>query len=116
MKFIGGPALLVVAAFAAGTLQLAAGCDCVHNDDAGRWKDKNSPAGEAAALVDQGGGCYKADTQGNMCVSFIDGNANVKTCLSEAAANWQSFHGDWFLWTAITCSDGAAKALLTITL
>ncbi|EJD43291.1 hypothetical protein AURDEDRAFT_125994 [Auricularia subglabra TFB-10046 SS5] len=93
----------------------AAACDCSHNNDAGRWKDVNSPAAAAVPLINNGGGCYRATVQGNMCISFTNANQAVKDCLEQEAVNDQSYHGDWFLWTAITCNDGAARAQLTIT-
>ncbi|EJD46492.1 hypothetical protein AURDEDRAFT_164322 [Auricularia subglabra TFB-10046 SS5] len=90
-------------------------CNCAHNGDAGRWVDSNSPAAVASSLVNRGGGCYDATVQGHMCVSLDNANQAVRDCLSAEAANQQSYHNDWFLWTAITCSDGAARAQLTIT-
>ncbi|KAF2131387.1 hypothetical protein P153DRAFT_364978 [Dothidotthia symphoricarpi CBS 119687] len=90
-------------------------CNCVHNNDAGRWIDKNSPAAAAVPLINANGGCYTATGQGRMCVGLTNGNQAVKDCLGQVASNWQSYHSDWFLWTSITCDDGNAHAQLTIT-
>jgi hypothetical protein len=91
--------IAVISLFGAGSLS----CTCNHNNDAGRWIDSNSPAGAAVPLINANGGCYHATVQGNMCVSFTNGNQAVKDCLGQVAANWQSYYDDWFLWTSITC-------------
>ncbi len=85
--------------------------DCKHNNDAGRWRDSDSPAGRIEALCYEGlrdgsyqehGLCYQAEV-GYMCV---EGDLrNGCACAIEAAQEWQSWHGDWFLWSAVTCGD-----------
>jgi len=83
-------------------------CNCYHNNDAGRWRDgSESPASRIDILCFSGGGCYEAEL-GDMCIS---GDKTQCPCAASAAANWQSFHDDWFLWSAITC-DGLS---ITIT-
>jgi hypothetical protein len=95
---------------------VSAQCACSHNNDAGRWVDGgNSPASDAFTLINNGGGCFTAATQGVMCISFNNPTQDIKNCLGQEAANQQSQHGDWFLWSAITCTDGSATAQLTIT-
>lgn len=74
-------------------------CDCVHNNDAARWDDALKPSERLADLCSNGGGCYKA-AKGTMCVT---GDLSKCSCASDSAAQWQSFHGNWFLWSAITC-------------
>ncbi|EJD34841.1 hypothetical protein AURDEDRAFT_130949 [Auricularia subglabra TFB-10046 SS5] len=111
MNITAAKLVLILGALTAGSYA----CNCAHNNDAGRWIDVNSPAAEAAILIDAGGGCYQATTQGHMCVSFTNADQAVKDCLAEEADNDQSFHGDWFLWSAITCTDGDSHAQLTIT-
>lgn len=93
----------------------ASACNCQNNNDAGRWIDSNSPGAKAATLIDNGGGCYDATVQGHMCVTLTAANDALKDCLSDKAINDQSYHGDWFLWTSITCEDGDARAVLNIT-
>ncbi|KAL1616531.1 hypothetical protein SLS56_011369 [Neofusicoccum ribis] len=61
-----------------------------------------------------GGGCYTATVQGHMCASFTNVNQAVKDYLAQEVSNDQSYHNDWFLWTSITCQDGAAQGTLTI--
>ena len=75
-------------------------CSCDHNNDAGRWRDSESPSGRIAILCGSGGGCYQAEA-GLMCVQ---GDLNQCGCAVAAATDWQSWHGDWFLWSAVTCS------------
>lgn len=89
----------IINLFGAGALA----CTCNHNNDAGRWKDNDSPAAVADSLIQDNGGCYKATTQGRMCIAFTNGNDAVKQCLEETVANEQSKFDDWFLWTSITC-------------
>jgi hypothetical protein len=78
-----------------------ADCNCVHNGDAGRWRDSDTPAARLAEIChdNPGGYCYQAEA-GKMCVA---GDYNQCDCAVQMAANWQSWHGDWFLWSAITC-------------
>ena len=87
---------------------IRAQCECYHNNDAARWVDSESPASRLNILCFSGGGCYQAEV-GNMCV--IGDVGNQCGCAVSAAANWQSLHDDWFLWSAITC-DGLS---ITIT-
>ena len=75
-------------------------CDCFHNGDAGRWRDSESPAGRIALLCAAGGGCHTSLQGASMRVM---GNVGMCSCLSNVAANWQSWHGDWFLWSVIQC-------------
>ncbi|KAF2136659.1 uncharacterized protein K452DRAFT_237126, partial [Aplosporella prunicola CBS 121167] len=77
---------------------------------AGRCKDIHSLSGEALELANAGGGCYQATVQGRMCLSFTNINDAVKDCLANEAAAQESYHGDWFLWTAVTCEAGGGKA------
>ena len=74
-------------------------CDCTHNGDAGRWNDSDAPNDRIAAICAQGGGCYQAQA-GLMCVN---GDLSQCSCAVSAASQWQSWHGDWFLWSAISC-------------
>ncbi|KAH8770867.1 hypothetical protein F5883DRAFT_642825 [Diaporthe sp. PMI_573] len=104
-------ALGLLAAFLPGVL---GACSCSHNNDAGRWKDVNSPAGAAAILVSRNGGQYDANVQGHMTIRFTNINDNIKGCISATAANEQSYHGDWFLWTVIHCEDSGGVADLSI--
>ena len=78
-------------------------CDCIHNGDAGRWNDSDAPNDRIAALCAEGGdgGCYQAQA-GLMCVR---GDVSQCGCAVSAASQWQSWHGDWFLWSSVTCSD-----------
>lgn len=89
-------------------------CVCSHNNDAGRWIDVNSPAGAAAILVSRNGGQYDAKSQGHMIIRFTNINDNIKSCISSTAANEQSYHGDWFLWTVIHCEENGGAADLSI--
>lgn len=89
-------------------------CVCAHNNDAGLWKDVNSPAGAAAILVSKNGGQYDAKTQGHMIIRFTNINDNIKGCISATAANQQSYHRDWFLWSFIHCEDSGGFADLGI--
>lgn len=89
-------------------------CVCSHNNDAGRWKDVNSPAGAVAILVSRNGGQYNANGQGHMAIHFTNINDNIKGCISATAANEQSYHRDWFLWTVIHCEDSGGVADLSI--
>jgi hypothetical protein len=92
----------------------ALACSCSHNNDAGRWNDGNSPAGAVAILVSKGGGTYDAKGQGHMSLTFSKINEGIKGCISSTAANWQSYHGDWFLYTVIHCEDSGDVADLSI--
>lgn len=76
-------------------------CNCNHNGDAGRWNDSDAPNDRIAALCAQGGGCYQAQN-GLMCVS---GDFSQCGCAVSAASQWQSWHGNWFLWTSVNCSS-----------
>ncbi|KAI7778762.1 hypothetical protein LA080_001829 [Diaporthe eres] len=89
-------------------------CVCAHNNDAGLWRDVNSPAGAAAILVSRNGGQYNANGQGHMVIHFTSINDNIKGCISATAANWQSYHRDWFLWSVIHCEDSGGTADLGI--
>lgn len=88
-------------------------CNCVHNGDAGRWRDSDSPAGRLTQLCPQTSvtspNCYSAE-KGTMCTT---GDRSQCNCADEAAANWQSWHGDWFLRTIITCGNGAITITIT---
>ncbi|KAK4232973.1 hypothetical protein C8A03DRAFT_39354 [Achaetomium macrosporum] len=70
----------------------AQACSCFHNNDAGRWDDRLDPAGRIADLCSVGGGCYQAAIGRIQCA-----------CATQAGKDWQSWHGNWFLWTAVTC-------------
>lgn len=78
-------------------------CNCKHNNDAGRWRDALSPNDRIAELCSKGrAGCWDGE-RGKMCIS---GNlAAGCACAISAAARWQSHHGDWFLWSAVSCGD-----------
>ncbi|KAI1402973.1 hypothetical protein F4819DRAFT_257264 [Hypoxylon fuscum] len=79
-------------------------CNCQHNNDAGRWKDGgNTPAYAVSQICGSstGTGCYTASGQGKLC---IQGDVEQCQCIEDASTTWQSQHGDWFLWTAITCN------------
>ncbi|KAM0689940.1 hypothetical protein Q7P36_008706 [Cladosporium allicinum] len=91
----------------AGGIYTFAAASCSHNNDAGRWDDPLAPADRLADLCGHGGGCYQAKI-GHMCV---EGNLNQCGSAVVAAKDWQSWHGNWFLWSAITC-DGLS---ITIT-
>ncbi|KKY37222.1 hypothetical protein UCDDA912_g02782 [Diaporthe ampelina] len=104
-------ALGLLASFLPGVLSV---CSCSHNNDAGRWIDVNSPAGAAAILVSRNGGQYDANGQGHMTIRFTNINDNIKGCISSTAANEQSYHDDWFLWTVIHCEDNGGVADLSI--
>ena len=99
-------AAAVPSALALPNTMSARDCSCEHNNDAGRWRDSSDPAGRLADLCSNGGGCYQAEA-GRMCVS---GDLNKCGCAVQAASEWQSWHDDWFLWSAITCGG------LTITI
>ncbi|KAK0633985.1 hypothetical protein B0T14DRAFT_417286 [Immersiella caudata] len=96
---------------------LAADCPCHRNEDAGRWKDTNhSPAGVVGFLVDQGGGCFRGNGQGNLCVGMQNPTDHLRKCLKDYAKEQESYHRDWFLWTSISCSSGGAKGQISMTL
>jgi hypothetical protein len=96
---------------------LAADCPCNRNEDAGRWKDTNhSPAAVVSFLVDQGGGCFRGNGQGNLCVGMQFATDHLKQCLKDYAKEQESYHSDWFLWTSISCSSGGAKGQISMTL
>lgn len=95
--------------------KLASACSCTHNGDAGRWIDSNSPGAVASNLASAGGGCQTATVQGAMCVTFTGANAAIEKCMADYAVDATSYHGDWFLWTAIQCTDGDSSSTLSIT-
>lgn len=74
-------------------------CDCVHNGDAGRWRDGLSPSGRLQDLCNQGGGCWDGE-RGRMCVS---GDMSKCSCAITSAQEWESWSSDWWLWSAVTC-------------
>lgn len=86
-----------------------ASAQCSHNGDAARWVDNNSPAAVVSNLCNSGGGCFKASGQGTMC---INGDLSQCPALEQEASNDQSYHGDWFLWSAITC--GSLSMTITV--
>lgn len=77
----------------------AAEDSCSHNNDAGRWDDDMKPSDRLDYLCYHNGGCWDARI-GRMCV-----NGDLSNCLAAgtAARQWESWHGNWFLWSAITC-------------
>ncbi len=81
-------------------------CYCYANEDAARWDDSDAPADRLEAMCAQGVSCYQANI-GLMCV---DGDLSQCGCAVEYANAWQSWHGDWFLWSAITC-DGLSLTI-----
>lgn len=89
-------------------------CVCGHNNDPGYWDDTHSPAGAAAILVSSNGGKYDATVQGYMHLCFTNINENIKNCISSTAAQWQSYHNHWYLWTVIHCEDSGGTADLSI--
>ncbi|KAG6356908.1 hypothetical protein INS49_014783 [Diaporthe citri] len=108
------PSTIALGLLASSLSEVLGECVCSHNNDAGRWKDVNSPAGAAAILASKNGGQYDAKTQGHMTIRFTNINDNVKGCISATAANEQSYHRDWFLWTVIHCEDSVGAADLGI--
>lgn len=81
-------------------------CTCTHNSDAGRWIDnKYDPFGAVKKLQLNDNGdrkCLSATTQGIMC---LKGDYNEESCLKNSIKDWQSYHGDWFIWTRIDCGN-----------
>ncbi|KAG4028587.1 hypothetical protein MFRU_020g00300 [Monilinia fructicola] len=115
MKFSSTTISILISGLLSGLA--IADCNCSHNNDAGRWIDSHSPAAEVINLVNANGGCYTATVQGHMCVTISgsgDDANNVRGCLQEVSADWQSYHGDWFLWTAITCQAGGSVGTVAI--
>ncbi|EME41850.1 hypothetical protein DOTSEDRAFT_37163 [Dothistroma septosporum NZE10] len=90
-----------------------ADCVCNRNDDAGRWTDSESPAYRLQTLIVQdGGGCAYTDASQKMCVS---GDVhNWGECAIQYAQEQQSQHGDWFLWSSISCGGGSDVLTITI--
>lgn len=91
---------------------------CAHNADPGEWDDVNSPAGELAVLIAQGGGCYQASSTGYMCTTISGSGSDrtvVKVCLEQVASNWQSWSRYWWLWSAISCSYGDSVGIMSMT-
>lgn len=74
-------------------------CGCSHNNDAGRWDDDLKPSDRLNYLCKTGGGCWNAKI-GKMCVT---GNLGDCDCAVDSARNWESWHGNWFLWSSIVC-------------
>lgn len=99
MKFTGTFTVLATAGLFIGGA--VAACDCHHNDDAGRWRDPKSPSGMVSELCTNQGGCHQSE-EGNMC---IQGDMTQCACAIEYAKAEESWHGDWFLWSAINCGD-----------
>jgi hypothetical protein len=94
----------------------ALACGCERNSDAGRWKDTSySPSHVVDNLSDQNGGCYSGSGQGKICVKYTGGGEGIKTCVRQYVQKEQSHHGDWFLWTSITCNDGGSEGTVTLT-
>ncbi|KAI1370410.1 hypothetical protein F4677DRAFT_465484 [Hypoxylon crocopeplum] len=83
-------------------LGVMAQCDCHHNNDAGRWKGSQTPADAVMELCQEGGTCKENGQGARLCVV---GDVSQCLCAHEAAYNWQSKHGDWFLWSGINCGD-----------
>ena len=103
MKFSLNQTCTLVAALATQ----ASAYNCWKNtNDAGRWEDSKNPADRFVDLCKQGNGehCYQA-TQRKMCVSG-PGDAAFCDYVWGWAGSQQSFHGDWFLWSDITCDGG----------
>ncbi|KAG4442781.1 hypothetical protein IFR05_001727 [Cadophora sp. M221] len=83
---------------------ITAACDCTHiGGDSGRWVDRLSPSQAVKEMNPNPDGslkCYTASVQGTIC---INGDAGQYSCMYEYAESQQSYHGDWFLWSFITC-------------
>ncbi|KAI1799484.1 hypothetical protein F4811DRAFT_543562 [Daldinia bambusicola] len=94
-------ALISILALMPGMLVNAA-CECHHNNDAGRWKGKQTPADAVLELCKTGGSCKTNGYGARLCVV---GDVTQCLCAVEAAKNWQSKHGDWFLWSGINCGE-----------
>jgi hypothetical protein len=96
-------AFVLIAAFSTE----ASAYNCWRNtDDAGRWRDSKSPADRLVELCKQGDGehCWQAEV-GRMCVTGR-GNENFCNYVWGWAGREQSWHGDHFLWSDITCDGG----------
>ncbi|KAK0755697.1 hypothetical protein N5P37_011753 [Trichoderma harzianum] len=78
----------------------AQACSCSHNNDAGRWGTDGTPATAISNLCQQGGGCATGNGGGQLCISGDFGQCG---CAVNFANQQQSQHGDWFLWSSITC-------------
>ncbi|GIZ37465.1 hypothetical protein CKM354_000091000 [Cercospora kikuchii] len=89
-----------ISIIAALATTISAQCSCARNNDAGRWVDSRYSPADAVDTLTASGQCIKAETQGNICVN---GDASKFGCLRQFARQEQSYHGDWFLWTAIQC-------------
>lgn len=81
--------------------------NCWQNtNDAGRWNDALSPADRLLELCKLGDGehCHQA-IKGKMCVSGPRSEAFCNFVWGWAGSQ-QSWHGDWFLWSDISCDGG----------
>ena len=101
----------------AAMASVSSACNCSHNSDAGRWKDtKSDPVGVVRSLLAAGGGCQNGDGQGRLCVGLQNNNAALRDCIAGYAQGQQSYHRDWFLWTAIDCSVEGSRGFVSMTL
>ncbi|OAQ63714.1 alpha-galactosidase [Pochonia chlamydosporia 170] len=80
---------------------------CQHNNDAGRWKSELKPSDRLRELCSSGGGCYRAE-KGYMCVT---GDLNQCDRAVNSAREWESQHGDWWLWSIVSC--GGLRVTIT---
>lgn len=107
----------IVAAILAMSSAASAACGCSRNEDAGRWQDtRYDPSTVVAFLVDQNGGCFRGNGQGNLCVSLQNPTDELRDCMKRFAQKEQSYHSDWFLWTSIQCTAGGARGQISMTL
>ena len=107
----------IITAILAMSSAASASCGCTRNEDAGRWKDtRYDPYTVVSFLVDQSGGCFRGNGQGNLCVEMQNPTTELRECIKTYAKNEESYHSDWFLWTSIQCTAGGAHGQITMTL
>lgn len=79
-------------------------CVCTHNSDAGRWIDETQDPYGAVNDIHLPNKttrvCTSGSTQRFMC---LEGDPTMEKCLKDTVRSWQSYHGDWFIWTRIDC-------------
>ena len=108
--------MLSAAVVAMLQLGVSADCSCISNTDAGRWKDSRSPVNALRYMQTSSYNgdyvYYTADTQGILTV--YGGTIDDFNCLVNFADGAQSYHGDWFLWTSITCNNQNIHMTMTL--
>ncbi len=71
--------------------------------DAGRWEDSQSPSGRLDEMCRTNQHIYQGQ-KGTMVLSNIN-SSDCGAAISYAKEQ-ESWHGDWFLWSHITCTNG----------